>query len=489
MSEHFAVVVGSGFAGLGMAIALRRAGIRDFVVLEKAGALGGTWRDNTYPGCACDVPSHVYSFSFAPNPRWSETYASQAEIRRYIERLADQFDVRRHVRFHTEVRSAEFDASSGRWTVTTASGETFRARVLVAGLGPLSRFSLPDIPGLASFRGKVFHSAAWDPDFDPRGQRIASVGTGASAIQFVPELAKSAAKLHVFQRTPAWVLPRHERSYGALEKWLFARVPATRFVHRQALFWSLELRAFAFVREPRFLRWAERWAIAHLHRSVRDPELRKKLTPSYRMGCKRILMSNTYYPALAQPNVEVVTAGIREITDDAVVGNDGVARPVDAIVFGTGFDVHDYLGKLRVTGLGGRDLGALWAQHGAKAHLGTTVAGFPNLFLLVGPNTGLGHNSILFMIESQLALVMRCVKELRAAPDSYLEVREEAQAEFNQQLERRLARSVWQSGCGSWYLDGAGRNTTLWPGFCAEFRVATARSPRQAYRLVPVRAA
>lgn len=482
--DHFAVIIGAGFAGLGMAIALRRAGIRDFVVLEKAAELGGTWRDNSYPGCACDVPSHVYCYSFAPNPRWSETYATSSEIRDYIERCADRYEVRDHIRFRTEAASAEFDAASGRWTVTTTEGEKLRARIVVAGVGPLARYSLPKLPGLERFRGKKFHSAGWDHDFDPRGKRVASIGTGASAIQFVPELAKSVAKLHVFQRTPAWVLPRRERHYGQLEKWAFGRVPGARSLYRQSLFWMLELRAFAFVSQPAVLRLFERQAIAHLHASIGDPELRRKLTPDYRMGCKRILMSNTYYSALGQANVDLVTSGIREITENGIVDGDGVERPVDAIVFGTGFDVHDYLGRLRVTGLEGRDLGALWKERGAQAHLGTTVAGFPNLFILVGPNTGLGHNSLLFMIESQIALVMRLVRKLRAAPASYLEVREEAQRAFNEKVQRRLERTVWQSGCKSWYLDPSGRNSTIWPGLCMEFRVATARFDWGDFRLV-----
>jgi len=483
-TEHFAVIIGSGFAGLGMAIALERAGIRDYVVLEKAGSLGGTWRDNVYPGCACDVPSHVYSYSFEPNPSWSETYATQAEIRRYMEHCADKYGVRPRIRFNTTAAAAEFDETTGRWTVTTSSGEKLRTRIVVAGLGPLARFTLPKLPGLDRFQGKKFHSAAWDQSFDPEGKRIASIGTGASAIQFVPELAKSAAKLHVFQRTPAWVLPRHERHYSEVEKWTFAHVPGARFLHRQSIFWKIESRSFAFVNRPRLLRLAERMALRHLRKAVRDPELRKKLTPSYRMGCKRILMSNTYYPALAQPNVEVVTDGIREVTEHAIIGNDGVERPVDAIVFGTGFDVHDYLGKLKVTGLGGRDLGSLWAKEGAQAHLGTTVAGFPNLFVLVGPNTGLGHNSIIFMIESQLALVLQCVKKLQKAPDSYLEVKEDVQRAFNERIQERLRDTVWMSGCQSWYVDSHGRNTTIWPGFCVEFRAATARFDPKDYRLV-----
>ncbi|MBK7580866.1 MAG: NAD(P)/FAD-dependent oxidoreductase [Myxococcales bacterium] len=466
-----------------MAISLARAGIRDFVVLEKAQTLGGTWRDNLYPGCACDVPSHVYSFSFAPNPDWTETYATQAEIRRYMERCADQFAVRRHLRFGQEAVSATFDAESGRWTVTTASGETLRARIVVSGLGPLSRFSLPKLPGLERFRGHKFHSAAWDTSFDPRGKCIASIGTGASAIQFVPELAKTARRLHVFQRTPAWILPRRERRYRGLERWAFARVPGARLLHRQAIFWSHEVRGFAFVNEPRVLRLIERLALRHLRQSISDPELREKLTPQYRMGCKRILMSNTFYPALAQPNVELSTAGIRELTEHSVVGNDGVEREVDAVVFGTGFDVHDYLGSLRVTGDRGQELGALWAEHGAEAHLGTTVAGFPNLFMLVGPNTGLGHNSIIFMIESQLALVMRCVQLLRRKPDTYLAVRREAQDRFNERLQERLQTTVWHTGCRSWYLNESGKNTTIWPGMCAEFRLATARFEPRDYQL------
>jgi cation diffusion facilitator CzcD-associated flavoprotein CzcO len=482
-SEHFAVIIGSGFAGLCMAITLKRAGIDDFIVLEKAGDIGGTWRDNVYPGCACDVPSHVYSFSFEPNPRWSSTYASQPEIRQYIEHCADKYDIRRHVRLRTEATSAELDERAGEWSVGTASGERFTARVVVGGLGPISRYTLPAIPGLARFEGQTLHSAGWDPSFDPRGKRIASIGTGASAIQFVPELAKHADRLHLFQRTPAWVLPRRERAYTELEKALFARVPGLGSLHRRALFWSLEAKGFGFVNDPRLLAWAERFAVANLYASVKDPALRAKLRPSYRMGCKRILMSNTYYPALARPNVEVVTGGIREVTPAGIVGNDGVERPVDAIVFGTGFDVHDYLGTLRCRGRGGRDLGALWASLGAQAYLGTCIAGFPNFFTIVGPNTGLGHNSIIYMIESQVAHVMRCIEALRAAPGASIEVREHVQRAYNESIQRRLAETVWSTGCKSWYLDAHGRNTTLWPGYCFQFRRATRRFDLADYQL------
>lgn len=485
----FAVIIGSGFAGLAMAIALTRAGIEDFVVLEKAGSIGGTWRDNVYPGCACDVPSHLYSFSFEPNPRWSATYSPQPEIRAYMERCADKYDVRRHVRLHTEARSAELDERTGQWTVTTSAGDRIGARIVVGGLGPLHRFSLPDIPGRASFQGEMFHSAAWDTSFEPAGKRIAAIGTGASAIQFVPELAKTAAKLHLFQRTPAWVLPRIERRYSERTKRLFERVPAIHALFREAIFWSLEARGYGFVNNPAILRWMERFAIKHIHASIQDPALRAKVTPSYRMGCKRILMSNTYYPALARPNVEVITEGIREITPTGIVAADGVERPVDAIVFGTGFDVHDYLGPLQVKGLGGRDLGRLWAEQGAHAYLGTTISGFPGLFLMVGPNTGLGHNSIIYMIEAQVEYIMSHVKELRAAPGAWLDVREDVERAYNEEIQRRLRATVWASGCASWYLDAHGRNTTLWPGFCFQYRQRTGKFDRRDYETVSFKAA
>lgn len=478
--DVFAVIVGSGFAGLGMAFALAREGIHDFVVLEKSSTLGGTWRDNVYPGCACDVPSHLYSYSFAPKTDWTSTYASQPEIRAYTEACVDRFGVRDRVKLDTEVAEATFDEAHGLWDVTTAKGTRYRARIVVGGLGPLSRFSLPAIPGLDRFRGKVMHSASWDPAFTSAGKRIASIGTGASAIQYIPELAKDAAKLHVFQRTPAWVLPRIEHDYTSIEKTVFERVPGVRFLYRQGLYWSHELRALAFTYEPRALAAFERVAKWHIARSVKDPALRAKLTPDYRMGCKRILMSNTYYPALAQPNVEVLTDGIREITEHGIVGADGVERPIDALVFGTGFDVHDYVGKLRIRGRSGVELGKLW-EKSPEAYLGSTVAGFPNLFMIVGPNTGLGHNSMIFMIESQVAHVMEHVKLLRSGAHT-VEVREEVQREYNDALQAKLQGTVWQSGCKSWYLREDGRNATLWPGFTFEFRQKTRRLDPSAFR-------
>ena len=484
MSERvFAVIIGSGFGGLGAAIALRKAGISSFVVLEKADAIGGTWRENTYPGCACDVPSHLYSFSFERNPRWSETYSPQAEIRAYLERCADKYDVRRHVRFGAEAARAELDEASGLWTVTTTRGEIFEARVVIGAVGPLHRFSLPKIPGLDTFRGQVIHSARWDHGFDPRGKRVAAVGAGASAIQFIPELVKDVAKLHSFQRTPAWVLPREERRYTELEKKIFTAVPAASWLLRQQIFLGNELRTIGFVSDKRILAFAERMAIRHLESAVSDPALRAILTPRYRMGCKRILMSNTYYPALARPNVEVIGGALDRVTETAVIGPDGAARPVDAIILGTGFDVHDYLGTMRVRGRGGRDLGELWAKEGAHAYLGVTAPGFPNFYTLVGPNTGLGSNSIVYMIEAQIELVMRLVDLIRDRPGALCEVREDVERAFNERIQRKLRSTIWETGCSSWYHDAAGRNSTLWPGLCTSYRMATRRFDPADYRV------
>jgi cation diffusion facilitator CzcD-associated flavoprotein CzcO len=479
----FAVVIGSGFGGLGAAIALRKAGFRDVVVLEKADSLGGTWRENTYPGCACDIPSHLYSFSFERNPRWTETYSPQAEIRAYLEHCADRYDVRRHLRLGQEAVSATLDEATGRWTVTTKQGAVFEARFVIGAVGPLHRFSLPKIPGLSSFKGKVIHSARWDPSFDPRGKRVATVGSGASAIQLIPELVKDVAYLCSFQRTPAWVLPRNERRYTEIEKRLFEAVPAATWLLRKQIYLGHELRTLGFVRDRRILALAERLAVRHMEKAVKDPKVREILTPRYRMGCKRILMSNTYYPALAQPHVEVLGGALSQVTEDGVMGPDGRERKVDAIILATGFDVHDYLGTMRVRGRGGRDLGEEWARGGAHAYLGVTVPGFPNFSLLVGPNTGLGSNSIVTMIEAQIELVMRLVGQVHDKEGALIEVREDVERAYNERIQDRLRETIWETGCQSWYHDAAGRNSTIWPGLCTQYWMETRRFDPREYRI------
>jgi cation diffusion facilitator CzcD-associated flavoprotein CzcO len=466
-------IVGTGFAGLGMAVKLKQEGRDDFVLLERAQEIGGTWRDNTYPGCQCDVPSNVYSFSFAPNPDWSRTFAPQREIQSYLLGVADSYALRPHVRFGAALTGADWDEQAQRWLIQTTRG-SLTARILVSGMGGLSEPAIPRIRGLERFTGTTFHSAAWDHDHDLRGKRVAVIGTGASAIQFVPAIQPQVDRLTVFQRTPPWIMPRSDRPVRPRERRLFKLVPAAQRLVRGAVYWGREATVAPFM-HPRLAKVPERMARAHLARQVADPELRARLTPDYAIGCKRILLSNEWYPALTRPNVEVVTDGIAEIREHAVVTADGREHEVDTIVFGTGFRVTDMPFTEQVRGRGGRSLAQAW-NGSMQALRGTTVHGFPNLLLLVGPNTGLGHNSIVFMVESQLRYAIDCLRTLRRTGAAAFEPRAEAQTAFNDAVQRDMQGTVWTSGgCASWYLDAAGRNTTLWPGTSWSFRRRTRR--------------
>jgi len=458
-------IVGTGFSGLGMAIQLKRAGIDSFLLLEKAGEVGGTWRENTYPGAACDVPAHLYSFSFEPNPAWSQTYAPQAEILEYLRHCARQYGLLPHVRFHAEVASAEFDEAQGTWTVHTRDGQRVQARSLVLGNGALHVPALPAIPGRESFQGSAFHSAVWRHGVDLADKVVAVIGTGASAVQFVPRIAPRVRKLYLFQRTPPWILPRLNKAFSEAWRRLFARLPGVAWLYRAAIYWNLEWRAALFLRQSWLGRLVEGVARRHLAASVPDPKLRGLLTPNYRLGCKRVLMSDDYYPALQRPNVELVTEGIESIGPTGVRTRDGVQRDVDVIVYGTGFDVSRYLAPIRVIGRQGQELNALWSGK-PSSYLGITVSGFPNLFLMMGPNTGLGHNSMVFMLEAQARYALQCIQALRARELRWLDVRPEVQAGFNEEVHHKLRRTVWQSGgCHSWYQTADGYNSALWPGF------------------------
>ena len=460
-------IVGTGFSGLCMAIQLRQAGIESYVLLEKAERVGGTWRENTYPGAACDVPSHLYSFSFEQNPGWSRSFSPQKEILDYLEGCADKYGVRPAIRFGFAVESARFDGSTGRWTIRAGDGRVVIARALVLGNGALHVPAYPDIPGRDSFAGKCFHSAQWDHAFDPRGKRVGIIGTGASAIQMVPELAGVAARLSVFQRSAAWVLPKPDHPIAGLTRTLYARVPGLQRLVRASLYWRLEWRALGFSR-PGVLKLAEPLVRRYIAAKVKDPALRAALTPNYRMGCKRILLSNDYYPALQRPGVEVVTTGIERIEATGVRTRDGVLHELDALVLGTGFRVNEYLSSIAITGPDGRELNASW-RGTPGAYLGITVAGFPNLFLLMGPNTGLGHNSMIFMIEAQARYALQCIQTLQGRGLKALEVRPEVQDAFNAELQAKLRGSVWASGCHSWYLGEDGKNSALWPGFTVDY--------------------
>ncbi|MCW2673463.1 MAG: FAD-dependent pyridine nucleotide-disulfide oxidoreductase [Frankiales bacterium] len=479
------VIVGSGFAGIGMGVRLKQAGIDDFVILERASEVGGTWRDNTYPGCACDVPSKLYSFSFALNPDWTRSFSPQPEIRSYLKRCAVDHDLLPHVRFGCTVRDASWDEARGRWVVETSAG-TYEGELLVSGMGALSEPSVPAIPGIESFEGTTFHSATWDHDHVLAGERVAVIGTGASSIQFVPQIQPDVARLDLYQRTPPWVMPRRDRGLSKVERWLFRRVPALQRIAREAIYWARESFVPAFRGKAGLMKMGEAQARRHLAQQVRDPELRARLTPSYDMGCKRVLLSNDYYPALTRPNVDVITDGIAEVRPHSIVATDGTEREVDTIIFGTGFHVTDLPAANHIRGTGGLLLRDAWRAEGMRAYKGTTVAGFPNLFILAGPNTGLGHSSMVFMIESQVAYVLDALRTMDAAGAAIAEVRPEVQAAYNEELQRQLRPTVWmRGGCASWYLDDHGRNPTLWPTFTFTFRRQTTSFDAAAYTLRP----
>ncbi|MEV5611829.1 NAD(P)/FAD-dependent oxidoreductase [Streptomyces sp. NPDC052225] len=472
--EHVRVaVIGSGFGGLGAAVRLRREGITDFVVLERADAVGGTWRDNSYPGCACDVPSHLYSFSFAPNPDWPRTFSGQERIREYLEHVADTFRLRPHIRFNCEVTQARWDAENVRWEIET-SGGTLTADVVVSATGPLSDPKMPDIEGLDTFPGKVFHSARWDHDYDLRGKRVAMIGTGASAIQIVPAIQKEVGSLTLFQRTPPWVMPRADRNITRAERWLHRRLPVTTQARRGLLWGIRELQVQAFTKRPNELGLVEQLAKRNMYRAIKDPRTRAQLTPDYRIGCKRILLSNTYYPALAQPNVDLVASGLKEIRGNTLVAADGTEAEVDAIIFGTGFHVTDMPIADRVVGADGQTLMQSW-KDGMKALRGATATGFPNFMTVIGPNTGLGNSSMILMIEAQLNYLADYMRQLDVLGGRVaLDPRESAVTGWNNRVQDRMKRTVWNTGgCTSWYLDANGVNTTVWPGTTTEFRQAT----------------
>ena len=468
MTHHRVAIVGTGFSGIGMAIRLKQQGDDDFVLLERAGDIGGTWRDNTYPGCRCDVPSHLYSFSFAPNPDWSSTFSPQPEILDYLKDCAERFGVLPHVRFDTEVENARWDDDEQRWEIQTSAGE-LTADVLIAAQGPLSDPSLPAVPGLDSFEGTAFHSARWDHGHDLSGERVAVIGTGASAIQFVPEIQPEVAQLHVFQRSAPWVIPHRNRLVKRWERALYRLFPPAQLAMRAGIYWARE----SFVLQFRH-RWIgkllERIPVAHMKKSIEDPELRRRLTPDYSIGCKRILPANEWYPALAQPNVEVITSGLAEVRPRSVVAADGTERAVDTIIFGTGFHVTDVPIANRIEGRTGETLAEVW-KGSMQAYKGTTVSGFPNLFFLVGPNTGLGHTSIVFMIESQIEYVLGALRAMRRHGARTLEVRRGAQAAYNAEIDAMTEGTVWVSGgCQSYYLDSGGHNSALWPTYTWPFR-------------------
>ncbi|SDH82501.1 flavin-containing monooxygenase [Pseudomonas panipatensis] len=484
-SRHCRVaIIGTGFSGLGMAIRLSQQGEEDFLLFEKDAGVGGTWRVNNYPGCACDVQSHVYSFSFEPNPEWTRMFARQPEIRAYLEHCWQKYQLQDRTLLNTEVRRMAWDDEQQLWHLHDAQGNHYTAQAVVSGMGALSIPSIPALDGLETFAGKCFHSQNWDHDYDLAGKRVAVIGTGASAIQFVPEIQPQVARLDLYQRTAPWILPKPDRAISDKERARFKHFPLAQKLWRGALYSLLEGRVLGFTFAPWAMKLVGKLALRYIHQQIADPELRRKVTPDYTIGCKRVLMSPNYYPALAAPNAEVITVGIREVRAHSIVTADGQEREVDAIIFGTGFTANDPIPRGCVFGRNGVDLLDTWPE-GPEAYKGTVTQGFPNLFFLMGPNTGLGHNSMVYMIESQIAYVLDALRFMRRRELLSLDVKPEAQARWNARLQRGLSHSVWNvGGCKSWYLHPlSGRNCTLWPGFTWRFRLLTRHFDPAAYHL------
>ncbi|MEV0619418.1 NAD(P)/FAD-dependent oxidoreductase [Nonomuraea sp. NPDC050404] len=483
MSEPGIVIVGSGFAGICMGIKLKQAGYHDFVILEKAAEPGGTWRDNTYPGCSCDVPSHMYSYSFELNPGWSRMFAPRREIQDYLRACVAKYGLTPHIRYGRHVVALEYDDTARTWTLTTQNGDTLRPKAVISAIGALHIPKFPEIAGRESFAGPAFHTAEWDHSADLTGKRVAVIGTGASAAQFVPRLAPKARHLTVFQRTAPWLHPKPDFAFSPAARRLL-RLPGTARALRGAIYGALESRALGFAVDPRLMKAHERLALRHLRAQVPDPDLRRALTPDYVIGCKRVIISSDYYPALTRENVSLVTDGITEIRERSLVDATGAEHEADAIVYGTGFRVTEALTDLRISGRDGLKLQDAW-RDGVEAYHGIATAGFPNLFFLLGPNTGLGHNSVVFMIESQVHYIIECLRLLSRTQARAVDVRPGAQRAFNERLHARLDPLVWNAGgCRSWYLDEHGVNRTIWPGFSFEYWARTRRVKPGAYELI-----
>lgn len=480
---HDVLIIGAGFAGLGAAIRLKAAGISNITILERGSAVGGTWRDNQYPGAACDIPSNLYSYSFAPNPDWSRAYSGSKEILGYIHHLVAHYQLEELIRFGQNVTGMAFDAHAGLWRIETSHGERHLARAVVMAPGPLSNASLPKMPGIDAFKGKMIHSAIWDHDYDFSGKRVAVIGTGASGVQIIPELVKTAAKVTVFQRTPGWVMPRVDFAPTALMKKLFRRAPITQKALRSGMFWIHEAMATGIVWNTPVTPVLERIAKAHLNRQVKDRWLRRQLTPDFTIGCKRVLMSNDYFRALQKPNAKLITWPIATLSEQGIRTVEGIEHQVDCIVFATGFDVCKSGTPFPISGLEGRQLGEEWSR-GGQAYKSINVAGYPNLYITFGPNSGPGHNSALVYMESQIDYLVQGIGTLLRGGYKALDVKPAVQASYNTAIQKRLAKTNWNAGCKSWYLTEDGFNATMYPGFATQFAQQMKRFDLEDYRAV-----
>lgn len=467
---HPVIIIGAGFSGINAAIRLKQAGHHDFIVLERADDVGGTWRDNIYPGCACDVPSVLYSYSFEQNPDWSSAYSGSDEIKNYISHCVDKYGIRSHLRFKVDITGAEFDEKTGAWTLRADNGKTFQARAVVSAVGGLVNPSWPNIAGRDTFKGKVMHTARWDRSYDIKGKRVAVIGTGASAIQVIPAIQPQVAAMTVFQRTPPWIIPKNDINVSDGARKLFRRLPlAQRFIRNSIFTLSEAILAPLFILDTPLNKVLQGYAHGHMKRQIKNPELQKKLTPDFHIGCKRVLISNDYYPALEKENVTVTTDAIECITEKGIRTRDGVEHEFDLIVFATGFHIEINQAPYDIRGLNGQALSEAWKRPGGKAYKGMSVAGFPNWFIMLGPNTGPGHTSVLVYTEAQAGYIVQGIDRLLKSGVKYLSVKRAVQEYYGTRLQKRMQYTTWNSGCASWYLDANGENHTLFPGLASEY--------------------
>lgn len=464
-------IIGAGFAGIIAALNLKKSGRNSFIIFERANEVGGTWRDNVYPGCACDVPSPLYSISTEPNPEWPRVFSSQPDILDYLKKVVDKNDLRKKIQFSSDIVTQEFLPEHGLWKVTDRAGRTTTVKMVIMAPGPLNRPNKPNIKGLDTFKGKMFHSAEWDTNYSLKGKRLAVVGTGASSVQIVPAIADEVADLTVFQRTAAWITPRFDRPFTDEQKQRYKKYPFTQKLLREFIYWFLELRGLLFIGNNYVYSIIEKQCLKKLERSVKDPEVRKKLTPNYKVGCKRLLVSDNYLRAFNKPNVHLVTDSITEVNETGLITADGKHHEVDAIILSTGFVAAEIHTDAKILGLNNRELFSEWQQTGLQAYKGTTISGFPNMAFILGPNTGLGHNSVVHIMESQMPYILQYLNKIEQSGESgYLDVKQEVQQKHNAKLQSMFKGTVWESGCKSWYLDSQGRNTTLYPRLTARFR-------------------
>ncbi len=464
-------IVGSGFSGLCMGIKLKEAGINNFVILEKSPQFGGTWQVNTYPGCACDIPSHLYSFSFAQNPDWTRRFTNQPELWAYTQNIVANYQLLPHIRLNSALLSADYDDTHGLWHVRTTQSQ-FTTKSLICATGPLSVPKRPNLPGLDSFTGKVVHTAQWDANYDFRGKRVAVIGTGASAVQLIPEVAPQVAHMDIYQRSAPWILPRPDRAITGLEKWLLRHVKPLQNLYRFKNYFSFEIRLLGFVTFPQVIKFVQWQALRNIHKHIKDPSLRAKVTPNYKAGCKRVLIISSYYPTLNRPNVTLITDAITQIRPGSIIDQRGVERPIDAIILSTGFDVEHSLGPIEIHGRNGKNLRQI-AEGGLDAYKGVAIPGFPNFFTIVGPNTTLGHNSVIYMIESATTYLVQAIKLIREKNLHAIEVKEHINRQYNHALQQKFVGSAWASGCTSWYLSASGKNHVIWPDFTFRYRKLT----------------